>query len=229
MLKQEVGSHEENFHPMRNRAFRSIAAILSVLILAGTPAHAGPVAISEIIQVLAGYQSPPSLRLRNVSQNSGIDRSGQSTSVGQSTNDDFLIVPYSSIGAPANGTPDALLSGVIVNFGEQQTGVDVIDQGDVEGTVCDCGEIVLPGSFPKWPLLFLAAIPFFLIHHQDCDHCETTTTSPTPTPPSIKSPESIPEPASLLLFGTGLAALGAGLRRRYAKAKLALQIQAEED
>jgi len=228
MFKQELGNHEENFHPMRNRAFRFIAAILSVLILAGTPAHAGPVAISEIIQVLASYQNPPSLRLRNVSQNSGIDRSGQSTSVGQSTNDDSLIVPYSSIGAPANGTPDALLSGVIVNFGKQQTGVDVIDQGDVEGTVCDCGEIVLPGGFPKWPLLFLAAIPFFLIHHQDCDHCETTTTSPTPTPPSIKSPESIPEPASLLLFGTGLAALGAGLRRRYAKAKLALQIQAEE-
>jgi hypothetical protein len=216
---------------MRNRAFRSIAAILSVLIMAGTPAHAGPVAISEVIQVLGSYQNAPDLRLRNVSQNSGIKGSQQSMSLRQSTNDDSLDISDSTIGAPTNGTADTLLSGVLVNSGEQQTGVDVIDQGDVEGTVCDCGEIAVAGGFPKWPLIFLAAIPFFFIHHHDdCDHCETTiSTTPTPIPPSIRSPESIPEPASLLLFASGLAALGAGLRRRYAKGKLALQIQATEE
>src|SRR5882762_11753328 len=155
---------------MRNRAFRPIAAILSVLILAGTPAHAGPVALSEVVQVLGSYQNSPELRLRNVSQNSGIKQSGQSTS---STNDDYLNIRDSSIGAPTNGTPDTLLAGVFVKSGKQQTGVDVIDQGDVEGTVCDCGEIAVPGGFPKWPLLFLAAIPFFFIHHHDCDTCET--------------------------------------------------------
>jgi hypothetical protein len=70
-------------------------------------------------------------------------------------------------------------------------------------------------------LLFLAAIPFFFIH--GCDDCETPTPTPTPTPP----PEPIPEPGSLLLFGTGLAAFGAGLRRRYASAKLAAKTEKE--
>jgi hypothetical protein len=103
--------------------------------------------------------------------------------------------------------------------------VDVVDQGDVEGTICDCGEITVPGGgFPKWPLLFLAAIPFFFIH--GCDHCEDPTPPTTPTPPG--TPE-IPEPASLLLFGSGLAAFGAGLRRRYAKGKLETQLQTTEE
>ena len=115
---------------------------------------------------------------------------------------------------------DTLLAGVAVSA-DPQAGVDVVDQGDVEGTICDCGEITVPGGgFPKWPLLFLAAIPFFFIH--GCDHCETPTPPTTPTPPG--TPE-IPEPASLLLFGSGLAAFGAGLRRRYARGKLETQLQ----
>ena len=114
-----------------------------------------------------------------------------------------------------------------------QRGVEIIDQGDVEGTICDCGEITIPGGgFPKWPLLFLAAIPLFFI--DSGDDIDTPTFTPTPTPPSgptptpIETPVPVPEPASLLLFGSGLAAFAAGLRRRYAKAKLA-QVEATED
>jgi hypothetical protein len=78
------------------------------------------------------------------------------------------------------------------------------------------------GGWPKWPLLFLAAIPFFFIH--GCDNCETPPPPQTPPP----TPE-VPEPASLLLLGSGLAAFGAGLRRRYAKGKLATQPQTTEE
>ena len=211
---------------MRNRAFRSIAAIISVMLLAGTPASAGPVAIHEVIQVLGGYQNPPGLRLRSVSQAgapaSGVNGSTQVTSgVRQSLAGRSVDVPdTSTTGLATNNSTDSLLSGVAVSSDAPQGGVDVIAQGDLEGTICDCGEITAPGGIPKWPLLFLAAIPFFFIH--GCDDCDKPTGTPTPTPP-----DTMPEPASLLLFGSGLAAFGTGLRRRYARAKLAAQINKE--
>jgi hypothetical protein len=143
----------------------------------------------------------------------------------QSTAAGVDVIPDNSTGDTATAnTADTLLAGVAVSA-EPQAGVEVVDQGDVEGTICDCGEITVPGGgFPKWPLLFLAAIPFFFIH--GCDHCETPTPPTTPTPPG--TPE-VPEPASLLLFGSGLAAFGAGLRRRYARGKLAAQIANTEE
>jgi hypothetical protein len=216
---------------MMSRAFRPIAAILSILLLSGAPTHAAPVAISEVIQVLGNYQNPPELRLRSVSQspNSLVDDgSGPSpvaTAAQESAAGDISEIPDTTTpDATTNDSADTLLAGVAVSA-DPQAGVDVVDQGDVEGTICDCGEITVPGGgFPKWPLLFLAAIPFFFIH--GCDHCSTPTPPTTPTPPG--TPE-IPEPASLLLFGTGLAAFGAGLRRRYAKGKLAARLQTTEE
>jgi hypothetical protein len=213
---------------MRNRAFRPIAAIVSILLLTGVPAQAGPVVISQVVQVMNSYQNPPDLRLRNVSQGSGVIASGVKGSVQASTGDDStdaasLEISDSSPGAPVTNSSDNLLSGVALVSDPMQGGVDIIDSGDVEGSVCDCGEITVPGGgFPKWPLLFLAAIPLFFIH--GCDDCETPSPTPTPTPPG-----EIPEPASLLLFGTGLAAFGTGLRRRYARAKLNAQIVTAEE
>jgi hypothetical protein len=217
---------------MMSRAFRPIAAILAILLLTGAPTHAAPVAISQVIQVIGSYQNPPELRLRSVSQNTNSsvdDHDGPSpvaTAAQQSAAGGVAEIPDASTAAPgdvvAPDSGDTLLSGVAVSS-DPQGGVDVVDQGDVEGTICDCGEItVAGGGFPKWPLLFLAAIPFFFIH--GCDHCDT----PTPTPTIPGTPE-IPEPASLLLFGSGLAAFGAGLRRRYAKGKLVAQIRSTEE
>jgi hypothetical protein len=213
---------------MMSRAFRPIAATLVILLLSGVPTHAAPVAISQVIQVIGSYQNPPELRLRSVSQNtnSSVDENGGPSPVAsgaqQSAAGGVVEIADSSTGDAISA--DTLLSGVAVSA-DQQAGVDVVDQGDVEGTICDCGEItVAGGGFPKWPLLFLAAIPFFFIH--GCDECENPTPTPTPTPPG--TPE-IPEPASLLLFGSGLAAFGAGLRRKYARAKLQAQLRNTEE
>lgn len=211
---------------MMTRAFRSVAGILSILLLSGVPTHAAPVAINEVIQVIGSYQNPPELKLRSISQNPSSSVSdGEGPSPLASATQESAAGEV--IGISDTTTVDAesgssLLSGVAMSV-DPQAGVDVVDQGEVEGTICDCGEITMPGGgLPKWPLLFLAAIPFFFIH--GCDDCDTPPTPPT-TPPS--TPE-IPEPASLLLFGSGLAAFGAGLRRRYAKAKLVARVRNTE-
>lgn len=216
---------------MMSRAFRPTAAILCILLLSGVPTHAAPVAISEVIQVLGSYQNPPELRLRGVSQHTnslvaeGTEGDGPSPVASAAQQDaagDIAEIAGITTTGDVSNSADTLLAGVAVSD-VPQAGVDVVDQGDVEGTICDCGEITVPGGgWPKWPLLFLAAIPFFFIH--GCDDCDTVRVEITPPP----TPE-IPEPASLLLFGSGLAAFGAGLRRRYARAKLSAQVQTTEE
>lgn len=212
---------------MLSRAFRPIAA--TILLLTGAPTQAAPVSIREVIQVLGNHQNPPQLRLRSVTQttNSSVnDTEGPSPTVSaaqQSAAGNVVEIADASTDIVTSDSADTLLAGVAVSA-DPQAGVDVVDQGDAEGTICDCGEITVPGGgFPKWPLLFLAAIPLFFIH--DCDHCEVPIPPTTPTPP--RTPE-IPEPASLLLFGSGLALLGAGLRRRYARRKPETQLQTAE-
>jgi PEP-CTERM motif len=203
---------------MRNRAFRPIAAILSLTLLTGVPTQAAPVAIGEVIQVLSNYQNPPDLRLSGGSQNPATPGSMQTVSFGS-------LIAGTTLGVPVAPTSASLLAGIAIGSDPQT--IDVIAQGDVEGTVCDCGEISVPGGgFPKWPIMFLAAIPFFFIN--DCETCDTPPPlTPTPTPPPTPTPT--PEPASLFLFGLGLAAVGAGLRRRYARSQLAPQIRASKE
>ncbi len=212
---------------MRSPGFRRIAAILSIFLLTAGPVHATPVAISEVIQVIGSYQNPPELRLRSLTGStpvSGVKGSIVTSGVKRPNSDDPPAILDGS--ASVRAASASLLSGVALNSTDPQRGVEIIDQGDVEGTICDCGEPdgIPVAGFPKWPLLFLAAIPFFFI--DTSDDIDRPTFTPTPLPPATPTPTPqmpIPEPASLLLFGTGLAVFGAGLRRRHAKAKLAAQ------
>ena len=201
---------------------RIFCATLCIFFLTAVPALAEPVRINQVIQTLSTSQGVPDLKINSlITQDQGQKGSTQQTG------------PATGNGSSTQGTkPDSLITGVTVTGQAQQIGVETIAEGDVEGTICDCGEIFIAGGgFPKWPFLFLGAIPLAFIH--DCDDCDTPTPTPTPTPPSIPTPTptppAVPEPGSLVLFGTGLAAAAAGLRRRYGKSKVVQPVEAEEE
>lgn len=199
-----------------------LCAIFCVFLLTAVPALADPITANRVVQTLSSSQGALDLRLdASVAQDPATQKSGTKQN-----------------GPSAEGTKPESITGVAITSEGQQLGVEYIEEGEVDGTICDCGEIppIITSGFPKWPFLFLAAVPLAFINH--CDDCDerqespTPTPTPTPTPPSnptpTPTPPGVPEPGSLVLFGSGLVAAGAGLRRRYAKMKLAQQIKEEE-
>jgi hypothetical protein len=199
---------------------RTLPATLIIFLLTAVPVLAEPVTVNHVVQTLTSSQGVLDLRLNTLVQDpaKGTQQNGPNgESVAKSQ-------------GPQTGKTESIISSVVITGEGKSIGVEDIEEGEVEGTICDCGEIFIAGgAFPKWPLLFLAAVPVVFIH--DCDDCdETHDSSPTPTPPSIPTPTPTPtpEPASLLLFGSGLLAAGAGLRRRYGKSKNLGQIKEDE-
>jgi PEP-CTERM motif len=199
---------------MRHHALRPVAMVLSVLFLAAVSAQADTIQLAGVTQVAGerGRQSVE-LQLRSVSQDaSAAVSSNGSSSAAQSSQGG------SSAAAPSSGGAPSAPSSITASGGAsapQQGGsgqVETIDLGDVTGTICDCGEIALPvGAFPKWPLLALGGIPFLFFGGEDVP---VPPFQPPPPPPPPPTPEPIPEPTTLLLFGTSLLALGAGVRRQ---------------
>jgi len=207
---------------MRHPARRPIALTLGALLLAAVPAQAGPVEYRDVVSHSSpfgrGVGPSVDLRLRSFTQQQG-KSAGQPASIAGIAQDTKTGGPDTSgegaaTAAPNTGGP---LTGTTVPAQDQQTTVETIELGEVDGTLCDCGEIKIPGGgFPLWPLLGFAGIPLFFIPE---DNPPEEFPTPTPTPPSTPTPTppQVPEPATLLLFGSGLAALGAGARRRRAQ------------
>jgi hypothetical protein len=210
-------------HTMKHQALRLIALMLSVLLIAAVPTQAGTVRFGDVIALatINGQSGRPSvdLRLRSVTQQSGGSaQDRQIASAGNNSQDRKNIQTPAAATAPASNA-DTSITGTGVPVQQQgSVQVETIELGDIQGTICDCGEIAAPpGGFPKLPFLALAGIPLlFLGGDNDSPPGDNILIPPPPPPPP---PPQVPEPATLLLLGSGLAALGAGARRRRAAAR----------
>ena len=193
---------------------RGVATLLVAILVWLTSVEAQPVTINRVVLILDRYQNPSRLE---VGQGPGHPEPSGTSSQPQTSRTGPLDTRSLSL---INGSPivpeGSLLSGISLSSGPQNP-VSIIQQGDIEGTICDCGEIIIPGGgFPKWPLLFLGAIPLFFISHDTKPPIPEVlfATTPSPSPVPSASIPAVPEPSSLWFFMGGLAILAIFWRRR---------------
>jgi PEP-CTERM motif len=214
---------------MRTRVFRPIATFIGLLLLVAVPAQASPIKFADVVNVMGDLQNGGQLqriRLRAVVQDPSV--SGTTTTASKSSAapvapaaEGDAQLASSSLVSGTEALAPTLISGTEVAPQQPQGDVQVFEQDNVDGTICDCGEIPpIGGGFPKWP--FLALIPLICL----TGICSGDGHKIPPPPPPETPPPPVPEPASLLLFGSGIVALSAGARRRYAKKRASKQAAA---
>jgi hypothetical protein len=197
---------------MRRQTVRTTAMVLGVLLAAAPAARAGTITFGDVVRAAdasARTRTAAEVRLRLGAQGGAAqDPSAQSASTSATQQQQ-----QTSTQQPSGTAPSAPSDPTLSQSGGR---VETVDLGDVTGTVCDCGEIpatpIPKAGLPWWPLL--GGIPLICLSGICTgDH----DTPPGPTPPPPPPPPGVPEPATLLLFGSGLLALGARARRRYGK------------
>lgn len=210
---------------MRHQATGKIALMLSVLfVAAAASAQASPVRYDDVFAMASivgqSGRSSVDLRMRSFSQQQANPSTQQQTASNRGSQDQKQIA-----------TPDIASSGSLTGtvvappVAGQQTTVETIELGEVQGTICDCGEILIPGGgFPLWPLLGLGAIPLFFIHKDKTVEEFPTPTPMLPPPPTPPPTTPVPEPATIFLLGTGLLAFGT--RARHARARSGANLSA---
>ncbi|HWS55789.1 MAG TPA: PEP-CTERM sorting domain-containing protein [Pyrinomonadaceae bacterium] len=207
--------------------------MLGVLIVGVAPARAATITFEDVVRAVgANGQVRPAdeVRLRVTSQSgraAGLQNPPAPSAESSGPQQQTVGAAGGGETVSASGAADPTLS---------QTGggqVETVDLGDVTGTVCDCGEIPAiaraGGGFPWWllggvPLICVSGICFNGDEEPPPPN-NPPGPNPTPTPPP---PNPIPEPATLLLFGTGLLAVGARARRRFGRKGLDTPAAAEE-
>src|SRR5688572_13109688 len=208
---------------MRGRIFRQLSTIASLLLLVAVPTQASPIKFADVVNVMGdlhrGHQTEQ-LRLR-VTQDPAAPLNVRNVATSNSTGvspatDENVVTASNELAATENSsTSTSLVAGTDIAPQQPQGDVQVFDQDQVGGTICDCGEIpAVGGGFPKWPFLLLIPLVCLTGICFDDDKKKIPTPTPTDTPP-------IPEPGSLLLLCSGIGALSAGARRRYGKMKAA--------
>ena len=204
---------------MRRQAVRTTALVLGILIAAAPSIRAGTITFGDVVRA-----ADASARMRSAAEvrlgaQSGTAQSA-ATQDGSAASSAEQQAGAQQVARQQGGTqnPSTPSDPTLSQSGGK---VETVDLGDVTGTVCDCGEIpVGPAARRGFPWWLLGGIPLICVSGICFDDSSTPPNNPPgPNPSPTPPPNPIPEPATLLLLGTGLTGVAAGVRRRRSRAR----------